>query len=308
MEDNRVNMKQKIKTFVKKCIPQSILRFCIHHYRRWYWLNKLPKELSKRRTLLRFNIHLVEHCNLQCSGCEHFSPLAPKQFLDIAIFERDCARLSGLTGGKIEVLEILGGEPLLNPQIVAFIDLARKYFPVGNIKILTNGILLTKQQSNFWESCQKNNVEVHVSLYPVNTDRAAIAALAEKYKVYITWDYVDRVEWVRRPLDLDGKQDAIYAAHHCYQLNQCIQLVDGKLYTCARIAYIKYFNDYFGKNIEVSERDYIDIYKAKNIDEIFDFLCSPVPFCRYCDIKHTIWDIGWSTSKKDISEWISRRR
>jgi hypothetical protein len=85
-------------------------------------------------------------------------------------------------------------------------------------------------------------------------------------------------------------------------------LVDGKLYTCARIAYIKYFNDYFGQDIEVTERDYIDIYKARNMDEIFDFLCSPMPFCRYCGIKHTIWDIGWSTSKKDISEWIGRER
>jgi hypothetical protein len=39
-----INMQQKIKSFVKKCIPQSILQFYHRYYNRWYWLNKLPLE------------------------------------------------------------------------------------------------------------------------------------------------------------------------------------------------------------------------------------------------------------------------
>jgi organic radical activating enzyme len=265
----------------------------------------MPKKLSQRRSLLRFDVHLTDHCNLNCKGCEHFSPLADKTFLDSSIFERDCARISELTDGKIEDIAILGGEPLLHPEVTKFIDIARLYFPVGRIRILTNGMLLLKQPENFWQSCSKSNVEIHISQYPVNLDNDTINSTAEKYNVYVTRSYVDEIDWVRRPLDIEGTQSIKNIAKRCYQLNQCIQLVNGKLYTCARIAYIKYFNKYFCQNLQVTEHDYIDIYKVSNLDEILDFLYHPVPFCRYCNINKTLFDIKWSTSKNDISEWVS---
>jgi hypothetical protein len=47
-----------------------------------------------------------------------------------------------------------------------------------------------------------------------------------------------------------------------------------------------------------------DIYGVKDIGEILDFLCKPIPFCRYCKIK--AWEVGveWSVSKKRLTEWI----
>jgi MoaA/NifB/PqqE/SkfB family radical SAM enzyme len=297
-------MKPQIKLFIKKIIPAVIIKRYKSFEKKRYWLYKMPKKLSRRRSLLRFDIHLTDHCNLNCKGCEHFSSLADKTFLDISTFERDCARLSELTGGKVEDIAILGGEPLLHPKITEFVDIAKRYFRTGKIRILTNGMLLLKQTENFWQNCAKNNVEIHISQYPVKLDNDAINNMAKKYNIYLTWDYIDGIDWVRRPLDIEGKQKIEEVAKKCYQLNQCIQLVDGKLYTCARIAYIKYFNKRFNQNLQVTEHDYIDIYKASNLDEILDFLCKPVPFCRYCNINKTLFDIEWSVSKKNISEWI----
>ena len=31
-----------------------------------------------------FELHLVDHCNLNCRGCTHFSPLAEKKFFEQA--------------------------------------------------------------------------------------------------------------------------------------------------------------------------------------------------------------------------------
>jgi MoaA/NifB/PqqE/SkfB family radical SAM enzyme len=297
-------MKQRIKIFLKRIIPAAIIKRYKSYKKKRYWLYKLPKKLSRRRNMLRFDIHLTDHCNLNCNGCEHFSSLADKTFLDILTFERDCARLSELTGGKIEDIAILGGEPLLHPGLTDAVDIARRYFHTGEIRILTNGILLLKQTENFWQNCAKNNVEVHVSQYPVKLAVDAINSTAKKYNVCLTYDYIDGIDWVRRPLDIEGKQKIEDVTKKCYQLNQCIQLVDGKLYTCARIAYIKYFNQYFSQNLQVTEQDYIDIYKASSLDEILDFLCKPVPFCRYCNIDKTLFDLQWSVSKKNIREWI----
>jgi hypothetical protein len=63
------------------------------------------------------------------------------------------------------------------------------------------------------------------------------------------------------------------------------------------------FNKYFNQNLVVSDADSINIYAAKSMDQIFDFLCKPVPFCRYCDWKRCETQIPWHTSIKQISEW-----
>jgi len=47
----------------------------------------------------------------------------------------------------------------------------------------------------------------------------------------------------------------------------------------------------------------LDVHKAGGIDDILAFISQPVPFCRYCNLKGTIWDIGYGVSKKAIEEW-----
>ena len=55
---------------------------------------------------IRFIVDIVDHCNLNCKCCGHFSPLAPKGFLDINTFERDLKRLHELLHGHIHCFEL----------------------------------------------------------------------------------------------------------------------------------------------------------------------------------------------------------
>ena len=63
--------------------------------------------MKEVRQLLRFNVDIVNHCNLNCVGCGHFSPLAKEYYLPLDSFKRDCEQLSKLTGGVIERMEIM---------------------------------------------------------------------------------------------------------------------------------------------------------------------------------------------------------
>ena len=254
--------------------------------------------------MLQFEVHLADHCNLNCKSCNHFSPLAKENFMDIEDFEKDCERLGELTNGKIKFIRFMGGEPLLHNQITKFLDAGRKYFPEGELVIVTNGILLSRQSDFFWNSCHKNNVEIQVSNYPIKIDRDKINSLAKLHKVNIYYVGGNKtIMWSSMQLDLDGKQNIYENFKKCSQSNTCIHLSRGKLYTCPTVAYIKYFNKYFNQTLQVSEHDSIDIYKAKNLDEILEFLCKPISFCRYCNIEKTK-DIEWENTKKDISEWV----
>jgi hypothetical protein len=294
-------LKSKLKKILKLFVPYGLwVIYCDFPEK------KREKNRLKPRKQLSLHIHLVDHCNLNCRGCDNFSPLAHEKNIDISIFERDCAKISELTHGRIEELQLLGGEPLLHPQITVFPGIARKYFKEDPIKIITNGTLLLKQTKEFWYECQKNNIQIVMTNYPIKIDNNAIELLAKKYKVsfrYYGSTGTHLKTMLCDPIDLEGRQDPEESFKKCHRANTCIELNDGKLYTCETIPNVKYFNSHFNQKLEVTEQDYIDIYKANDIQELFDFLCKPVPFCRYCDRVNRQIGIKWSVSRKEISEW-----
>ena len=78
-------------------------------------------------TLYHFDIHITDHCNLNCRGCGHFSNLCPPTFLDLDAFRADMAAMAAKL--RIEQIYLLGGEPLLHPQVSEFIRAARAVLP-----------------------------------------------------------------------------------------------------------------------------------------------------------------------------------
>ena len=287
-------MKITIRKIIKAFVPYGII---------WLYNKKLLERKLKPRKLLKFEVHLADHCNLNCKYCDHFSPLADKKFLDTAVFERDCKRISELTNGCIESLLLLGGEPLLHPDINNIISTSRKYFRNCRIVIYTNGILLLKQSEIFWKSCRENKVVIVISGYPVSLDNNAIKLKSTDHKVEII--FLETVKTMyKMPLDIEGRQDIGNSFKNCLRSNSCIFLEEGRLYTCTLIPNIKHFNKYFSKNLEVSESDYIDIYSVKNVKELLNFLCKPVPFCRYCKTHNREYGLAWGISEREISEWV----
>jgi len=252
-------------------------------------------------------IHPADHCNLSCRGCNTFSPIVKECFADIENIKKDLTRLSNLAGGEIGSLTISGGEPLLHPRLPELMEYARSCFPGRKLQIITNGILLTKMSEEFWLSCKNNDIIISLTYYPIEINVENIRELAKSYCVELIFqDDTDIREKTMyfTALDPSGKQNISESYRFCFMSNYCFVLENGKLYTCPIIAHMKYFNSYFAQNFKVSEIDYIDIYKAKSIDEILTFFCKPMPFCRYCNKKKRVSGLKWSVSKKDISEWM----
>ena len=86
--------------------------------------------------------HIVEHCNLKCRGCSHFSGLAAPQFKNLNDFCTEFEALSRLTNKNIHTIRLMGGEPLLHPDVVEFCKITRNLFPNSEIVLVSNGILL----------------------------------------------------------------------------------------------------------------------------------------------------------------------
>jgi MoaA/NifB/PqqE/SkfB family radical SAM enzyme len=254
--------------------------------------------LRNSKRYFQIEVHITEHCNLNCKGCCHFSPLADEIFLDPAAFEKDCAQLSKIVK-KLSVFKLLGGEPLLHPKLISFFEIARKYFKTTVIQLTTNGALLWKQSDEFWIACHKYNIYIEISDYPINIHIEEVQAKSKKHKVCVGYTVAKETGMWKTPLDLDGGQDAGGNFAACG--GGCITLRDGRIYMCAAPAHIQFFNKYFGKDLHVTEKDYIDIYKAKDKQEILDFLRKPIPFCRYCNLAASSSGLEWAVSKREFS-------
>jgi MoaA/NifB/PqqE/SkfB family radical SAM enzyme len=293
-----------MRNMIVKIIPQNSPLFklmCLIGFK------VAAKQKHTRRTSMKIDIPAVEHCNLSCKGCTAFGPIAKESFLDVDSYEKDMSKLSELTNHKLDEIWFTGGEPLLHPRIAEMVQIARKYFYDTSIKILSNGILLLKMPDDFWKKCRDNQIEINITKYPVKVDFEKISEIAQKHGItfgYLGGDGEPVKEMWKYPLDLLGQQKLKNSFMICNQVNSCIRMKNGRIYPCNTIPCIEHFNSFFGKNLEVTEKDYIEIEKVKSIDEVYDFLIAPKPFCKYCNRKGVVFGIKWAISKKELSEWV----
>jgi len=287
---------------------KDIIKYPPHDILVKRWESERLRRLNPQKELSLLDVDIARHCNLNCAGCNVFSPLVDEAiFTDRAIFSSDMERLSSLLHANLATLEIMGGEPLLNPQVDTYLHIARNYFVSADICLVTNGLLLMEMPEGFWKACRENAISIQVTRYLTGYNYNNLRELAHSYGV--KFDFfgisVDKTSW-NIALDPSGKQDATESFCNCYYANKCARLNNGKLATCPVILNIDYFNSKFGTEMRTCSDDYIDIYKAKNENDILDFLCSPVPFCRFCDVKNRTYDNPWRISSCSIDEWVMK--
>jgi len=300
---------------IYECVEKEIINYnsikLLPNIFKYYNVNTQNKNYQEKNIIPQTNlksiaIHLVNHCNLKCWGCDHFAPLAEKYFESIETFEKDIKQFAKISKAELEILKLMGGEPLLHPEIIKFMEISRKYLPKTKIEIVTNAILLTSQKEEFWQACKKYNITIVITKYPLKTNYEKAQQIANLYGVNFEF-YGKTGEFLKTsyhiPLKLDGNEPAEWNFKNCFHANNCIFLKKGKLYTCTVAPNIEHFNKYFGYNIPLDENDGIDIHKAKNIKEILEFLAKPIPFCKYCDVKNRTFGHPWGLSKKDFKEW-----
>lgn len=273
-----------------------------------YFINKtgLTRIRDAVRPLLhKFNriyleCHLADHCNLNCAGCSHFSPLSGEKLCDYCSFERDLKRMKELFPGKVRRIRLLGGEPLLHPDALQFVRCAHDLFPDAKRVFVTNALLLSRQSEEFFTTIRDTRTEIYISRYPIELDYDKLAdELASRG---ISYHLEALSSSFRKDAVIeDGIRNKLLAWLGCALAVRCSQLRDGRIYMCCKPAYIHYFNERFGKSIEVTDSDYMDIYRKDARKEILRYLRHPIPFCSYCRTGES--SFFWHKSERTSDEW-----
>lgn len=263
--------------------------------------------LQNKNGSIDFEINLVDHCNLNCQCCNHFSPIAKENYIDTDILQKQLRRVSELFNNCVGNIMLLGGEPLLHKKICECMLITRKEFPTAHIQIYTNGILLPKMSDQFWETCRKADVQIMLTRYPITFDYDICIERANKENVEISynWESEDKQKTTYRlPIELNGGNNPYTNFALCDHANRCIVLKNERFYTCPFGAYVNILNERFDKHFPQNDKNSISIYEVDSKEAIIDFLKKPIKLCEYCNVCNYKWDIPWRVSRRELKEWV----
>ena len=243
--------------------------------------------------------HVADHCNLNCKYCTHYSPLVPNAvFTDFEQWKMDLMQLKQYID-DIGVIRILGGEPLLNPQLPQFVEMTRRLFPKTIITVVTNGMLLDRISQELVDVMQRTISFFHISYYPPFEEKAdAVKRFLVEKEIGFTMSPLIAKFNKTQILEKNPDEEFFYS---CFQAT-CTCIHQGKLAPCYAPFTTKYFNEAFGKNLPVDEG--IDLYAEDNTTYDMKLkLLYPLERCQYCiGGKEYPWEIVGKNSK--LEDWI----
>lgn len=263
------------------------------------WIH--TRVLGRKPRLYHFEIHLTDHCNLNCKGCLHFSNLSGQFFVSADDLRRDLRAMSRLF--DTEQVYLMGGEALLHPDIAGLLRIARQELPNTRLYLMTNGLLVTRMDEDFWSALAETDMTLICGSYPIKLPAEEISTLCEKHGVRLEWT-TPREEFFKIPIDVEGKRDPVSAFRRCEGVGNCAMVRKGRLYPCAYSAYSDVLAGEFKlEGVNATDADSLAILEDIDPQEAMRFMLQPIPWCRHCDFD-AVSMYKWGHSKRELSEWV----
>ncbi|MDX1925286.1 MAG: radical SAM protein [Pirellulaceae bacterium] len=243
--------------------------------------------------------HLAHGCNLSCQQCSHYSNLHVAGRMP-TVADADAEYSTWSRRLRPTRFAMLGGEPLLNPEIIEHIKLARRHWPNSELMLVTNGFYLGRHPE-LPQTLINSDVRLEISQH--GTHSSYLAAFQQVNQHVGRWrrEYPElcikirksHQGWMRqynivngKPMPFNSDPEAAYGI--CMQ-RTCTQLVNHQLAKCPALAYWPKLEAKAGLE-SIPEwqrfRDYQTCPASASDDEVRAFLDSgAIPQCSICPSK-----------------------
>ena len=260
-----------------------------------------------RRDLDYLEFQIVDHCNLKCESCLHYSPLVKGK-----IFSKYNELFEGLSKMSlyyrtVKNIRIMGGEPLLNDDISRYVTAVRLFYPDSNIYIVTNAVLILELKDEVLDTIRENGAIIDISYYPVMVGKM------EEIHFYLEEKRIShRISRMIRTFRKVGKlkESSIEEMESTFRkcpsrMSTCLN--GTKIAPCFLPFVTHYFNDYY--QLALPENDYLDLNEeGLTTMKINEYLEQPLERCRYCSSSWMGDEVEWKRAdnirKIDISAFI----
>lgn len=264
--------------------------------------------MKPRLTYSELNITNV--CNYSCTHCQSFNNYAFKGHQRWNDYKDKYELLSKQI--DIDIIQLIGGEPTLNPDFYEWLDGVSKLWPKSKLQIATNGTSLEALTEDVYNVLARNNGTLWVTCHDINlydsflefvkkfldviisdTGAAPVRKVSRIFvdkngvEVILDWTQTFRssaVDLIDNKLTMKYNSNPIEAHNNCGFKN-CHQMNKGKLYKCPLVSVLPDFLDQF--NVTVSDKELAYAYKPMSHDDadvnkFVNELSNHIPQCKFC--------------------------
>ena len=255
-----------------------------------------------RTELETMEVHASDHCNLNCKNCSMFCGLVDKPvFPDYDEFEKGIDRLKTYFS-HIKKFRVIGGEPLLNPELGRFLIKIRQTYPYTDIRLISNGILVMQMSEELIHTIKENDVTFIVTQY------TALKASIDRIKAFLDDRGIknivtEAVLEFQKIYNAKGDSPIEENFYRCHWKGSCATMYGTRIATCFPPFVLHYLSDAFSLNIPIS--GIIDLSgDGLSAKEIRKRMHTPFDLCRYCAPKGSWsdWEV-MTKGSRNLSEW-----
>jgi MoaA/NifB/PqqE/SkfB family radical SAM enzyme len=228
--------------------------------------------------------NLTEHCNLKCANCDHNSPHAPSAFASVEEFRDTFSKLAQVL--TLKELKLVGGEPLLHPELLRFLDVAREIGIAQILTVITNGVLLNAVSEEFWSKVDR----VVVSIYPGVKYKYPLESLKEIAAKHNVQLWLKESPNFRLTMLNNQNHDSslvreIYQRCRITHIASCHTIIDGRYFKCSPAPFVRIRLGLKGVQFDNYEHDGVRIAGNPDLEnDLRRYLESeePLDACAHC--------------------------
>jgi organic radical activating enzyme len=277
----------------------------------------------------KIEFYITNVCNLTCSNCNRYNDFNFKGWQRWSDYADDYAQWAKYV--DFEHIVILGGEPLLNPTIIEWIDGINLLWPQAFVQVLTNGVHLNKV-NGLYDRLVKTLNWVGVSLHNENETGDIFAQVEQFLTKPLTVTHGKETNGMGADhlyTDVNGVQVALWNQTEFSQSSltrnaqgqltlhdsdpliahgDCgfvhwknYHLIKGKMYKCGPVALLPEFDQQYPLAISDQDRALLNSYRPltpaelpTRLSEFLAHIDDPLEQCKFCPEQHDykkIWAI-----------------
>jgi organic radical activating enzyme len=231
-----------------------------------------------------FELHPVEDCNLRCANCCNMSPFVARRRMTVDELRTQLTAMAPVL--IADVFKIMGGEPLLHPEIAKLIRAARESGVGRIVRVFTNGLLLKGMHDDFWSALDQLTISNYASAPVPERTLDLVRAKAVQFGFIVNIKPVTSFNEVLS-VRYDADDTVVQKTYDtCWLRHRCIIVRNEHFYKCTRAAYAQDFHERVNREAPPPgfHADDDGIPLPASADQLRDYMnaTTPLASCHYC--------------------------
>lgn len=238
-----------------------------------------------RIRLSTLEVYITNECNLTCSNCNRYNNYNFQGHHDW--HSSESAIMTWSSRITAPIITIIGGEPLMHPDLWGWVELLCRAWPHEKIMIQSNGLV---DRPDIHRAELVQNLGIVASLHQLGMEKT----IRKKIPIHNSEQIIDNSMFTACAIKDQGDHfvvhdSAVDQAFKACTMSESHTLLDGRLYKCPMVAVLPKFMQQYTVTMTQHQQQLLQAYRALDHwctdQDLQDFLYNedkPIPQCALC--------------------------